>query len=250
LPFDWLPESKRNARLDLEPALENARNYCTPYALGLGGFGTGVLLLGAPGIGGTLTVAGALTASAAEPFCIATLTRVAADVKRYRDPPDPNFRAVAHPAAAKPVTLPSCRRRRGATLRFCTRLRAAESRWVSAAQEVAAIDDALLTTTNRESAALAAKDNSAISLQSAAGQALDAREAAALGAKDAAGRAAAAVLGGAGVRFRLTRARSKATINAAERSLAKLGIPTAVLTPLAGATLKPGATDLLAAMGK
>jgi hypothetical protein len=250
LAFDWLPLDKRNARADLEPALENARNYCTPYALGLLGFGTGVLLAGAPTISSALVVSGSLTASAAEPFCVATLKRVAKDVKRYRDPPDLNFHAVAHPGGTGPPALPSCRRWRGATLSFCKRLLAEETRWVGAAQEVAAIEEALATTTNRESAALAAKDSAGIALQSAAGVALEARLTAALAAKNAAGKEMAATLRRAGIRFRLSRAQSKLTIKAVERALTKLGASTADLKSLAGRALKPGAADLLAALGR
>ncbi len=248
-PFDWLPVDKRAARLDLAPALENAQQFCTPFALGAAGFGTGVLLLGATSTtAAVLVVTGSLTSFATEPFCLATLKRAADDIKRYRDPPDRNFRAVAQPARSRPPALPSCRRWRGKTLGYCKRLRAAESRWLGAAEEVAAIEEALVTTTNRESAALAAKDNAGIALQSAAGPALEAREATALAAKTAAGRETAETLRRAGVRFRLSRAQSKLTIKAMERALAKLGIPTATLTPLAGNALKPAATDLLAGL--
>ncbi len=249
-PFDWLPEDKRAARLDLVPALENAQHYCTPYALGLLGFGTGVLLAGAPTASGVLVVSGSLTALAAEPFCVATLTRVAKDMKRYRDPPDLNFHLVAHPAARRPPALPGCGRWRGATLSFCKRLRAAESRWVGAAQEVARIEEALATTTNRASAALAARDNAGIALQASTGRALEAREAGALAAKNAAGNDMAATLRRAGIRFRLSRAQSRLAIKAVERALTKLGVSTTTLMPLAGGALKPSAVDLLATLGR
>jgi hypothetical protein len=249
-PFDWLPESKRTARLDLDPALENARNYCTPYALGLAGFGAGVLLIGAPGVGATLTVAGSLTALASEPFCVATLKRVADDVKRYRDPPDPNIHAIARPAATKPSTLPSCRRWHGATGRFCKRLRAAETKWVLTAKRVASIDDALSTTTNRLSAALAAGDRSAIAAQSAAGQQMQIQENAALSEKAKAGSAVAAVLRSGGLRFRLSLAQSRATIKGVERSLVKQGISTSTLTAIGSPALKPQAVDLLTGLAR
>jgi hypothetical protein len=250
VPFDWLPESKRTARLDLDPALENARNYCTPYALGLAGFGAGVLLLGAPGVGATLTVAGSLTALASEPFCVATLKRVADDVKRYRDPPDPNIHAIARPAATRPSVLPGCGRWRGATGRFCKRLRAAETKWVLTAKRVASIDDALSTTTNRLSAALAAGDRTAIAAQSAAGQQLQIQENAALSEKAKAGSAVAAVLRSGGLRFKLSLAQSRVMIKGVERSLVKQGISTSTLAAIGSPALKPQAVDLLAGLAR
>jgi hypothetical protein len=247
-PYSWLPEDKREARPDLDPALENARNYCTPYALGVGEFGTGVLLLGAPGVGATLTVAGALTAFAAEPFCIATIKRAGDDYRRYRDPPDANFHVLARPAATKPVGLPSCRRWHGAAARFCKLLRPLEQPWSQAAAQVASID-ALSSTTNRASAATAAGDATAIAQQSAAGRQLQAQEATALTQQTAAGKALAAALKAQRIRFRLTRAQSAQTIKAVERALAKQGIASSALTPLAGGALTPAAVDLLRALG-
>lgn len=249
-PFDWLSPDKRAARLDLDPALENAKFYCTPYALGLGGFGTGVLLLGS-GVGGSLAIAGSITASAAAPFCFATLKRVGADLKRYKDPPDGRIHEVAVPAAAKAPALASCPRRlRGKRKSFCEKLRTSESKWVQGADQAAAIDEALVTTTNRASAALAAGDRSAIALQGEAGKRLEGQEAGALAAKNAAGREVATILRGAGIRFRLSAKQSRATIAAVQRALAKQGVSASELASLGSPSLKPGAADLLAGLGR
>ncbi len=247
--LEWLRPSKEAARNDLDPALQNAKNYCTPFGLGFDGFGTGALLLGSGAIGGVLVVAGSLTATATEPFCVATLKRVAKDVGRYKDPPDADFDALARAASTSPPSLPSCSRWHGASARFCKRLRPAELAWVRGAQEVASIDEALSTTTNRVSAAIAAGDSAAVALQSSNGRALEGQERSAIAAKDAAGLKVAAILRGAHLRFRLSRARSTRTIAAVHSALSKLGIPASTLAPLAGASLKPGAVDLLAALG-
>lgn len=249
-PFNWLPESKRKARLDLDRALEAARNYCAPYALGLAGAGAGVLLSGAPGINITLTVGGSLVAAASEPFCNATIKRVADDVKRYRDPPDPSFATIARPAATRAAALPGCGRWKGSPGRFCTRLRAAEGRWVAAAQLAGSVDDALSTTTNRESAALAAGDKTAIAAQSAAGVQLQSQESTALSAEGRAGRETAAVLRSGGLRFRMSRAQSLITVRRVELGLTRLGIATSTLTALGSPVLKPRAVDLLAALSR
>jgi hypothetical protein len=248
-PFNWLEPDKRAARLDLDPALENAKNYCTPYALGLGGFGTGVLLLSSGSIGGILAVAGSMTATATNPFCVATLKRVATDVQRYNDPPDENIYAIAHPAATRPVARPICSRWHGKAARFCKRLSPVEAGWVASAQRVAAIDEALSTTTNRLSAATTAGASSAIAAQSAAGQQLQAQEEAALNEKAKDGQAVAAVLRSAHLRFRLTKAQSKLTIKAVEQALAKQGISTSTLMQLGSPSLQPQAVDLLAGLG-
>jgi hypothetical protein len=249
-PFNWLDPDKRAARLDLDPALENAKSYCTPYALGLGGFGTGVLLLSSGSVGGILAVAGSVAAAATNPFCVATLSRVATDVKRYKDPPDTNIYAIARPAATKSASLPSCRRWHGRAARFCKRLRPAEASWVASARRVATIDEALSTTTNRLSAATAAGAFSAIAAQSAAGQQLQAQEETALGEKAKDGQAVARVLRSAHLRFKLTKAQSKLTIRAVELALVKQGIPTSMLTSLGSPSLQPQAVDLLAGLSR
>jgi hypothetical protein len=120
---------------------------------------------------------------------------------------------------------------------------------MTAAEQVAALEEALVTTTNRESTALTAHDNSAIALQSTTGQNLEAQELAALNAKNAAGKQAAGVLRSAGIRFQLTRKQSNATLKAVERTLAKQGISTSELTALGSPSLKPAAANLLAEMG-
>jgi hypothetical protein len=196
-------------------------------------------------------VAGSLTASATQPFCVATLKRVAKDVGRYEDPPDPDIHVLARAAGAPaPSSLPSCSRWHGASARFCKRLRPAELAWVRGAQEVTSIDEALSTTTNRVSAAIAANDAAAVASQASNGRLLEAQERTALAAKDTAGRKVATVLRGAHLQFRLTRSQSRRTIATVEKALGKQGISAATLRTLGGTALTPSAVNLLTGLAQ
>src|SRR5262249_35333990 len=145
----------------LQPALEYAKVFCLPYAAGVGTFGAGVLLLGAGTVGSVLTVAGSLTALAAEPFCVAILTRLKNDYLIYRDPPDRAIFVRARPAAVLSARVGSCSRWRGADAAFCRKLDPALTHLVTDAERVASTTQALEATGSKLGSALASHHTSA-----------------------------------------------------------------------------------------
>jgi hypothetical protein len=241
----WKARDKIAAAHDFVPAVGNAITYCTPHAVGLGLLGVGTLMIGT---GGQLAIAGQITAYLTAPFCYATMFRVLRDLRRFNDPPNSNFHQLASPGAVTPILPPSCRRWHGSLLAFCSKLVRAETKWAGQAERVAAIDQALEVTMARESAAIAANDQTAVDLQDAHIPKLERQERAAAAAEAAAGRTVAQNLGAHHVRWRATKAQNRQTIAAVERALAKLGVSTRTLKQLAGRTLTPRAVNILAAL--
>ena len=244
-PMKYLDVAK--AKADMPAALQSAVYYCTPTALGLYGFGTGILLIGNAS---ALAVAGAITAYATAPFCVATIKRVVNDYHRIKDPPDSNIHQLANPAPIGPVKLPSCKRWHRNQRAFCTQLSTPERKWARAAEQIASIDQALATTQARERAAITAGDQTAVNLQDGHIPALEQQEHTALSAKATAGKAIAHVLRTHHLGYRKTKAQATTTISAIKRKLAKQGITSSELKQYAANALRPHAVNLLAALGQ
>jgi hypothetical protein len=240
--------AKRAALADLPVAFKNAVTYCTPAVIGALTFGTGVLLIGSAG---PLAIAGALTVAATQPFCLATIKRLATDYRIYKDPPALDYHHLANPSSPAAVRMPSCRHASSALHSFCVQLSAAEGAWALAAERIASINQAVETTVARESAALAAGDQPAVNLQDAHIAALERQEQKALSAEASAGKSVARLLKGHGIGYRMTKSQSSKIIHAVERRLAKQGIGTAQLTAVLGAgALRPRAINILAALAR
>lgn len=239
-------QAKRDAQADLPAALKNAIVYCTPTAIGLGSLGVGTLMIGTSS---PLAIAGALTAYATQPFCLATIKRVLLDYRRYKDPPAPDYTQLADPVPVTGLMAPSCKRRHGQLRAFCAALEAAEGSWVNVAGMLASVEQALETTVARESAAVAAGDQASVTLQDGHLPMLEQQEHAALKAEGGAGKAIARLLRTHGISYRMNKAQSRKTITAVERYLAKQGLPAAALTQVVGAgALRPRAINILAAL--
>jgi hypothetical protein len=238
--------AKEAARRDLRPALDSAAGPCLQEGLTLGLVGAGVLVSGSGAIiGGTLVVAGALTAPIAAPLCTAGIERVVADYRIYKDPPLAGIHMAARPVAVHAPTLPSCARHRGRLRRFCAGLRTENAGLVKAARHTAAVAKALQTTVGRATAAKAAGDASAIALQEATAKRLSVQFRQALAAQAGAGRRVARRLRGANLRLRLSTKQSAAAIRVVLARLAPKAITAADLTPVAARALRPGPVDLL-----
>jgi hypothetical protein len=241
----WKRRDMAAAALDMLASTKDAVTYCTPHALGLAGFGVGVLMIGSAGI---LAVAGEITAFATEPFCVAVLKRVATDYRRINDPPDARYRHVVGVPKAPMLAPPSCAQWSGTLHTFCEQLAPWAVRWAQAAQSVAADSQALATTQARESAALAAGDSASAKLQDAQIPKFEQREAKALAAQASAGKGMGQVLQSHGVGWRITVAQCRTIVSAVERALAKQSITTAELNKYAKPALKPRAINVLAAL--
>lgn len=252
LPYGpFFPKAKADARSDLRMhAVPNAVQYCLPFATGSLLAGAGVIVSGLPGGAGiTLTVAGGLTASAAAPFCAATVKRVVVDYRTFNDPPRRDVTVIARPAPAQVVALPSCTGFRGAAARLCMALRSAESRWVNAAEVSESVAAAIEMTVSREHAAAMAGQQSALNAQDAALKALLADRQKTTTAEASAGRAVAGELRGANLQLRLTQAQAAQVIALVKSRIAAQGVPAVNVIGLDEANFKPSAHDLLAGLG-
>jgi hypothetical protein len=124
-------------------------------------------------------------------------------------------------------------------------LSAAAGRWAQSAELVASVDQTLLTTQDRESAANAAGDQSAAKLQDGLIPKLEQRERTALASMASAGRAFGDLLQTHGIGYRMNVAQSRAIINAVEKKLADQHITASELKQLAPSELTPRPIDIL-----
>ncbi|MHB8532531.1 MAG: hypothetical protein ACYDC2_07405 [Solirubrobacteraceae bacterium] len=227
-------ELKEQARADLEPALQED---LAAHGLSAGfGLATGLALS---------EVANELGQKAALFGGNDANLRVINDYRIIKDPPAPNYRALARPAVLKAPALPSCRRFHGAKARYCTSLRAAEAALLAQSAQAAATDEALYATINRDSGAINAHDYVVAEQQASHFEALHASFAAILGAQAKAGAKVAALLRKARASGIATKAQSAKEIKAVERRLSAAGIATAAIKGLAGSALTPRKTNLL-----
>jgi hypothetical protein len=244
-----IPADKRAAFRDLGPAVRWATLPCTVEAQGLTLLGTGVLFAGAPGGGLALAVSGNLLAGAFAPTCAEAIKRIISDYRRYKDPPFPDFHTVARPAAvSQRVALPSCKRYPKRIRGYCSDLRAAVTRLVIAARKVSAVDRSLETTVGRQTAAISARDASAVALQAATAEQLGAQMAAALREQGRAGAKIAALLRSRGLRLRHTRAQNSKVIAAVARLVGRKGVSRTDLAAAVPSALQPRASDLTQAL--
>jgi len=248
-------KAKEDARADFKQhAIEDGTRYCLPYAGGLLGFGAGVLVLGAgPTIGGSLAVTGSITASALAPFCNATLTRLAKDLKTYRDPPLQSVHVLAVAHRPRVAALPSCGppgSPPSPLASYCSQLSAAYLQLDATSQRVAADATAVEQTISRETAALRARNQSAANAQDAHLGSLLAAERVDRAALLAAGRSVAAVLRSAGIVFKIDKQQSGEVIAAALKQAARRGVTKSAIRSLAPGALAPQATDLGVALGR
>jgi hypothetical protein len=241
--------AKDAAKADLTPALENAKGPCLNYALGLGLFGAGTLLTGAPAIGPTLTVAGSLTALAAEPFCVATIQRIAKDYKIYNDPPDNRIHQIARPAHVAGVKLPACKAKDADAQAFCRKVRPALITWVSKGQAVASVSSALSTTVNRLSAAINKHKKKGESAQAKQANKLVKKLHRAKHALQPAGAALAGIYRNAGLSMPLSHQRAKQAVGYLLKRLRRDHVTAKKLRSVSKKLLSTDAYDGLVALG-
>jgi hypothetical protein len=241
-----LPSQKQQAaQIALEDlrdtAIPNLERYCGPAVAGLLGVGAGVASGNA-----YLTVAGGLTASAMNPFCGAALTRAVNDYKIHNDPPLASIDVIARPAATSTVKLRSCKRYHGQLGRFCERLRSAYTKLVDAAQKVASITAAIEETVSRERSAYEQGNEAAMNAQNTHLITLLGERTAAEAGEAKAGKAAAMVLRGAQISFKLSKGQSAKAIALAKGELGKQGVGVSELGSVDSSALTPKAANLLA----
>jgi hypothetical protein len=172
-------------------------------------------------------------------------TRVIDDYRIINDPPDHRFHRLAKPRTPSRPALPSCAAVPSAERSVCTSLREAETAMLTASARADAITEALLTTIDRDSAAIRAHDYPAAQRQYAHFESLHGELHRILRARGSAGARVAGILRSKGIGGVLTSAQSAAAISAVEAKLSRARVPAAKLGALAGGALGARETDAL-----
>ena len=227
-------EIKEQAKADLGPALEETwKAHGLSTLLGLGG---GLVLsqvadeLGSP--------AAAFGGNDAE-------VRVLNDLRIKKDPPAPGYLTLANPPTRRPPALPSCHRFHAGAARYCKALRFNAIEMLDHGGVVAAIDEAMSTTIDRDTAAIDAGDYVAAEQQARHFEALRSSMSADLSAEASAGAQVAKLLRQAHINTTLSKAQSKRAIGWLEGKLDKAGFVTASISSLAGGALTPRKVNAL-----
>lgn len=244
LPFDQLPQFKKDALAQMKIEFEQALYPCLVAASGTVVVGVGGLVIG-PIIGSTLIgVGGSL--------CAVHIAALQLLQKIYNDPPDLAFGRLAHvrPTAAPSLTLPSCSGLHGKDRTTCRRLEALAKHYAVAVERVKDAATALSTTANRFGAANAAGNARDVKKQERAARKLVRRLQSAVRARGRAGAKLAALLRAAGVSGRLTASQTSNAVDAVLTALAQAGVPEDTARALLGSATTPGAVDVLATFGK
>jgi hypothetical protein len=232
-------ELKEQAKADLRPALESSWQ-----AHGL--LGALALAHGYAFSEAADSVGGAATLFGGNDDVLRTIN----DYRIAKDPPAPEYEALAEPSVAKPPALPSCGRYRGrSVLAYCKALRAAAASLLSEGSEVAASDEAMYTTISRDTAAIAASAYGAAEGQASHFEVLRSQFEGALAAQGQAGTRVAGLLRKAHVDGNLTKAQSAKAIKWLDGQLRVHGItPSEIhsLTPTALAAKRVNAFTTLA----
>jgi hypothetical protein len=194
-----------------------------------------------------------LLLSAGTPLCTAYLTQAFHDIQIANDPPAANINAIATPAttpssAVAAKKLPSCVGKPAELQSFCRTLRAELADQIAAAQRSAAIDDALLTTVDRETKAHKTPPAAALRRQSKAGDRLVTDLDAAEHREHALGAKIAKLIAAHNVAGQLTAAQDATAIASIQRKLNAQGVRHATLQRLAPSALTAQPYDLLAHM--
>jgi hypothetical protein len=176
------------------------------------------------GVAAVLT--GAIILAGSAPTCVALLKRAIDDCQIINDPPRTDVFAVARPSLVRvaQVNLPSCAGRPGTVRAFCQKLRADELKYVAAVRSATRIDDAFLTTVDRESGAARTHKKAALSLQERTADHLERQLKSASGSERRAGGKLTVLLHSRHVVGRLTAAQDGAAIAYLRSQLAHHGI--------------------------
>jgi hypothetical protein len=235
-------QEKLAAQKDLRKALEQAKPPCirvtaaTLATVWAGTVGVGSL---AVGITAGMLYAGSL------PECTDLIRRAYDDAKIVNDPPDPHIYRLAYPATGvPPVRLPSCNG--SADRSYCLGLRSRFGSFLAYVHRVRTVDDALLATVNRITAAARAHNAHALAIQQAHARGLSRLFRAALAAQHTAGDRLASLISSAHVSGRLDQALASQAVSTMLGRLARLHLSRAELNRLgAGPALAIGPIDIL-----
>ncbi|GEM_PF-1986659 len=244
LPFDQLPQFKKDALEQMKLEFEQALYPCLVAASGTVVIGVGGIAVG--GIVGTVLL------GVGTPLCAVHIAALQDLQKVYNDPPDPAFQRPVHvrPIAVPSLELPSCSGLRGKDRATCRRLEALAKRYAAAVERVKAVATALATTADRLSSANAAGNAKAAKKQAKQAALLIRRLKSAVRARGHAGAKLAALLRAAGIDGTLTASQTSAAVDAVLARLASQGIPVDTARRLLGSATTPAPVDVLATLGQ
>jgi hypothetical protein len=233
---------KLAAQKDLRKALEQAKPPCIRLAAAtLATVWAGTVGVGSVAVGIT---AGTLYAGSL-PECTDLIRRAYDDAKIVNDPPDPHVYRLARPATGgPPARLPSCNG--SADKPYCRSLRSRFASFLADVHRVRTVDDALLATVDRITAAARAHNRHALTIQQAHAKQLSRRFRAALAAQRAAGDRLERLISSAHVSGHLDQALASQAVTTVLGRLGRLHVSRAELTQLgAGPALAIGPIDIL-----
>ena len=243
---------RQTAQQDLVNALEAAKGPCLQEAAALGVIATGGVTIGVLGAvpggataGGSISATGQVMQAIAGPLCVPMITRIAKDIAIINDPPDAAIHELPAVAPVAAVTPPSCIGVDPRLASYCQRLAVAAARVATDELTVAGATDAIATAVARESGANATGDAAAAANQERNARALVDQLAAALRTQAADGAAMAGIIRSEHVSMTLTTDQSAQAIQVLLADVARQGVTSDEIRPLAGTALTPHPVDVV-----
>lgn len=176
------------------------------------------------------------------------LRRLREEYETVHDPADPNVSALAEPTKINEPGLRSCGHSHSRAARGCAKLRTAETRMLTASGQALGVYEALRTTIDRDTAAVAANDAADARLQDAHFQAMHAQLAGVLAQAQSDGAVLAKLLGKLPLNWKITKAQDAKAIASTQKKLAKEHLTFTQLQAIGIAPPKPHAVNLLRAL--
>lgn len=230
--------SKRNALNGLRVTVVQS---IYPCGVGL----AGITLLGAGPAG---AAAGTVMGGLGAPLCRAFVKTITDEDETYSDPPRNDYLTVAKVPAASRLAprATGCASFSGSTRSFCLRVSTAAANLLTAVQHTQALTAAIKLTVGRDTAAAAARNQTAVNLQEQALQTLSAQLASARRAQTSAGSGLQAALATGPVSVRVTVPQFKRDAQRLLAAISRAGVSAATLRTLASAALRPRRFDPIA----
>ncbi len=229
--------SKRNALNGLRVTVVQS---IYPCGVGL----AGITLLGAGPAG---AAAGTVMGGLGVPLCRAFVKTITDEDETYSDPPRNDYLTVATlPAARLAPRASGCTSFSGSARSFCLRVSTAAANLLTAVQHTQALTAAIKLTVGRDTAAAAARNQTAVNLQEQALRTLSASLVSARRAQTSAGSALQAALATGPVSVRVTAPQFKRDAQRLLAAISRAGVNARTLRTIASAALRPRRFDPIA----
>jgi len=181
------------------------------------------------------------------PLCRAFVKTITDEDGTYSDPPRTDYLTVATDGAARLAPRATgCASFSGSTRSFCLRVSTAAANLLTSVQHTQALTAAIKLTVGRDTAAAAARNQTAVNLQERALQTLSAQLASARRAQTSAGSGLQAALATGPVSVRVTVPQFKRDAQRLLAAISRAGVSAATLRTLASAALRARRFDPIA----